>query len=133
MTYPFSNFYPYKKVFYDCGVILKTPEHYYQAEKTINHYDRLKVLCAETPGQAKRLGAKVKLRPDWEQVKFNVMVCAQELKVYSEHDYYQLVKNGTSEDFIEYNHWHDNEWGSCTCTKCADKPKKNLLQKVLLK
>jgi ribA/ribD-fused uncharacterized protein len=132
LAYAFSNFLPYKKSFQHCGIVVKTPEHFYQQAKTENTFQKIDILNAETPGRAKRLGAKCKLRPEWEEVKYGVMYKAQELKVFSEPDYRELVKNATPYEFIEWNYWHDNEWGSCVCEKCTDKPKKNLLQKVLL-
>jgi predicted NAD-dependent protein-ADP-ribosyltransferase YbiA (DUF1768 family) len=37
-----------------------------------------------------------------------------------------------NEELIEGNYWHDNCWGSCTCIKCADRPKQNALGKILM-
>lgn len=130
--YPFSNFLPYTHNPLYEGIIIKTPEHYYQAEKAFYTEDKIRILECETPGKAKRLAAKVTLRDDWEKVKTQVMYRAQMLKALNDPDYAELICNSSPKDFIEYNHWHDNEWGSCVCENCKDKPKKNLLQKVLM-
>ena len=56
-----SNFYP----LWD-GTL--TVEHLYQAAKCELSDDVLHVLAAPTPGDAKRRGRQVALRPDWELV-----------------------------------------------------------------
>jgi predicted NAD-dependent protein-ADP-ribosyltransferase YbiA (DUF1768 family) len=35
------------------------------------------------------------------------------------------------EELIEYNEWHDNFWGMCTCNVCANKTHQNKLGKLL--
>ena len=42
-----------------------TVEHRYQAAKTTDPDERAAILAAATPGKAKRLGGKCRLRPDW--------------------------------------------------------------------
>lgn len=132
MSYKFSNFLPYPKETTHFGVVLKTPEHYYQAEKTDDIDEKLMVLNAPTPGEAKRLGRKVTLVNNWEIIKTGVMYDAQFLKCWRDSAYMALVANADPEDFIEYNNHHDNIWGSCLCERCANVEKQNLLQKVLL-
>jgi ribA/ribD-fused uncharacterized protein len=134
MPYLFSNFIPYKErlTFPKTDIVLLTPEHYYQAYKSKNKQEQEKILTAPTPGKAKRLGRKITLRPDWEDIKFSVMINAQWLKVIHETDYFNLVLNADAEDFIEYNNHHDNIWGHCLCNNCKNKPKENLLQQALL-
>ena len=48
------------------GVVFPTMEHYFQAMKATNQEDLLEIAKAPTPGKAKRLGRKVKIRLDWE-------------------------------------------------------------------
>ena len=50
-----------------------TVEHAYQAAKTLDEDGRKAILEAPTPGKAKRMGRKVRMRPDWEDVKLSVM------------------------------------------------------------
>ena len=66
-----SNFWP-ATVVYD-GVEYPAVEHAYQAAKTENFNDRAIIRSAATPGLAKRLGAQVKLRKDWEKIRVLVM------------------------------------------------------------
>jgi ribA/ribD-fused uncharacterized protein len=53
-----------------------TVEHYFQACKARNRRGFDNVLACGTPGGAKRAGRQLELRPDWEQVKFDVMLHA---------------------------------------------------------
>ena len=57
-------------------VLVRTVEHWFQACKATGRRTFDDVLACATPGEAKRAGRKLELRPDWEQVKFEVMLCA---------------------------------------------------------
>lgn len=67
-----SNFYS-SKVSYD-GLEYPTVEHAYQSIKTIDKDMRLKIRNSKTAADAKKLGRKVELRKDWENIKFDVML-----------------------------------------------------------
>jgi hypothetical protein len=49
-------------------VTAPTTEHFFQAMKTLVAEERLEILAASTPRQAKLLGSKCQLRADWEDV-----------------------------------------------------------------
>lgn len=100
---PLSNFYVHNGW---------TVEHEYQAAKTFNFADALRIRTAPTPGQAKRLGRKVKLREDWEEIKDSIMwVCLQaKFSIPELRDY--LLNTGSAV-LIEGNDWGDREWGAC--------------------
>lgn len=66
-----SNFYPCQIEYY--GVKYPTSEHAFQAAKTHNIMQKEAIKKADTPGKAKRLGRKVEIRSDWEEVKDQVM------------------------------------------------------------
>ena len=66
-----SNFYP-ATVFYETRKY-PSAEHAFQAAKTWKHEEIIKIQNAPTPGKAKRLGRKCTLRPDWEEVKDDIM------------------------------------------------------------
>lgn len=66
-----SNFYPCQIEYY--GVKYPTSEHAFQAAKTLNIMQKEAIKKADTPGKAKRLGRKVEIRSDWEEVKDQVM------------------------------------------------------------
>lgn len=125
-----SNFYPVD-IFYD-GKVYPSSEHLYQALKTHDLENREKVRLCSTPLQAKRLGYKIKIRPDWESIKFDCMVKMLLLK-FKQNRNLLLDLLGTGERLlIEGNTWHDNEWGSCVCYRCLDKNGKNLLGRALM-
>ena len=65
-----SNFYP-TKVLFD-GIIYYNSEAAYQAQKCLQQTDKeqFALLSAD---EAKRLGKKVEMRPDWDDVKFKIM------------------------------------------------------------
>ena len=66
-----SNFYAHP-VGID-GDTYPTNEHAFQALKTDDPAERLKVREAKTPTSAKSLGKRVTLREDWDTVRFEVM------------------------------------------------------------
>jgi ribA/ribD-fused uncharacterized protein len=66
-----SNFWPAKVVM--DGATYPTVEHAYQAAKTTDERDRLKIRLADSPGVAKKLGKLVSLRPHWDSINILVM------------------------------------------------------------
>lgn len=105
-----SNFYECL-IIYD-GYAYKSTEAAYQASKCENERDRL-MFVALNPGSAKRLGRNVKLRPDWDEIKIDVM---RDLLYQKFQPYYELgrklVETG-DEDLVEGNTWGDTFWGVC--------------------
>lgn len=67
----FSNFYP-SPILVD-GRIYPTVEHYYQACKTVTEEKHEMIRCARTAAKTKRMGTRIEVRPDWEEVKLDVM------------------------------------------------------------
>src|SRR4051812_40963418 len=53
-----------------------TVEHWYQACKATSRQQFDLILASGTAAQAKQAGRRTELRPGWEQVKFQVMLCA---------------------------------------------------------
>ena len=132
----FSNFRYYPRPIMDraTGIIYRTPEHLYQAAKTLDLDQRRAVAACSTPGKAKRMGRKVDIRPGWEGLKFDVMVYAQTKMVEQDPYYAARLRQSSDEDLIEWNNWHDMTWGHCTCRSmfCKGKKPQNLMQKVLI-
>lgn len=58
-----SNFYPCRVTFN--GMTFSSVEAAFQAAKCADPKDRTRFLTLE-PAQAKRLGRRVKMRPDWD-------------------------------------------------------------------
>ena len=50
-----------------------TVEHYFQSMKASNANDAITIRNASSPAESKRLGKIVTLRPDWAQIKDQVM------------------------------------------------------------
>ena len=106
-----SNFY-HSPIVYE-GIKYPTVEAAFQAAKTFNEIEKKTIAAAATPGQAKRLGRRVSLRPDWEQVKDSVMEELVRLKFTSSPTLaIQLWSTGDRE-LVEGNWWNDTYWGVC--------------------
>ena len=116
----------YEYIFYP------TVEHYFQAMKTTDLKQRQRIAAASTPGQAKRLGRAVELRPDWEDIKEEVMLEGLRLK-FKIPAMREVLLSTQSAELVEGNTWHDNTWGDCSCEKCQNTPGQNLLGKLLMK
>lgn len=132
-----SNFYSHKNIniklpydaqngkFYSSNNV----ETLFQAAKCLKINDIEKILKATTPGQAKRLGKKIELRPDWEIIKTKVMKELIENKfklnpVLKK----QLINIPNDKYIVEMNVWNDKEWGVCSKTLIGN----NKLGKILM-
>lgn len=96
------------------GKSYATVEHAYQAAKTRDAAVAEEIRTARTPGMAKKLGRKVSLRPEWEDVKDAVMLELVRLKFRDPWMRDHLIETGEV-DIVEGNTWHDQYWGDCTC------------------
>lgn len=106
-----SNFYQHP-VFYD-GQVWASNEHAFQAAKTDDLIEKLRIKSALTPGQAKRLGRIAPLKANWELIKVKVMydICFKKFS-QSEELKKKLLDTGDQE-LIEGNYWNDTFWGVC--------------------
>ena len=86
-------------------------ENAYQAAKTFDPALRAQIAAA-TPGQAKRMGQKLGLRPDWERVKLALMADLVSRKFSHEPFRSALLATGDAV-IIEGNPWGDRFWGVC--------------------
>ena len=103
-----SNFF-YSPFEFD-GEIYSTVEHAFQAAKTFDTEQRQSICLAASPAQAKQMGRAVQLRPDWEQVKFDIMLALLRLK-FSQADLRQKLLDTGDSELIEGNTWGDKVWG----------------------
>jgi ribA/ribD-fused uncharacterized protein len=120
--FPFSNFAPCE--IHWLGEVYPTVEHFFQAMKTTDPAERERIRTAPTPGQAKRLGRKVQLRPDWQQAKLALMEFALRQK-FSRPEWAATLRDFEGE-IVEWNTWHDNIWGKCTCPRCQSQGENQL-------
>ena len=123
-----SNFY-FSPMIID-NVVYTTNEHFFQAMKSLNPKERQAIALAPTPGKAKRLGRKVSLRKDWEDIKEEVMLTGLRHKFSNPELRKKLLATG-NEELIEGTTWHDNYWGICDCEACGGQGK-NRLGKLLM-
>jgi ribA/ribD-fused uncharacterized protein len=91
------------------------------------------IALANTPGLAKSRGRSVKIRGDWEQVKYEIMYAVQ-MDKYQQNPQLlkKLLATGDAE-LEEGNWWHDNIWGNCKCDRCKDIEGRNMLGEILMK
>ncbi len=104
-----SNFWPAEIEFE--GVKYPTVEHAYQSAKTLDMNERHRIAALPTPAEAKAAGRALKLRDDWERVKFDVMEQCVRQK-FTKHDDLrrQLLDTGNAA-LEEGNTWGDRVWG----------------------
>lgn len=84
------------------------------------------------PGEAKRLGRKLPLRPDWEDVKERLMLELLTNKFTQNDELRRKLLETGSAVLVESNTWHDNYWGACTCPRCSLSVRNNKLGFLLM-
>lgn len=95
------------------GEVARTSEHAFQALKCVEPIEAADVLACEEPGEAKRLGRRMLLRPDWEEVKQDVMLACLRAK-FAEYAVLRLRLAATGyRMLVEGNTWGDMTWGAC--------------------
>lgn len=94
------------------GVAYGSVEHAFQAAKTLNRAERERIRQLASPGEAKRAGRRLTLRPDWDQVKLHVM---RELvrQKFLEPALCNRLLQTHPRPLVEENHWGDRFWGVC--------------------
>ena len=127
----FSNFSPHPIQLE--GISWQTVEHYYQAQKFVGTENEGLVSVirdAKTPAEAAAIGRDRthKLRPDWEQVKPQVMWQGVLTKFLTHADI-QAILLDTSEELIVEDSPTDYYWG-CGRDKTGQNQLGNILMKV---
>lgn len=124
--YEFSNFHQ--------SIIGKenwpTVEHFYQANKTLDSEEKVKVLAALTPNIAKKLGKQLTLRPDWEEVKYDIMYAGVKEKFTRHNNLKHLLLRTGNKQIIEWTWWGDKIWGMCSKTEKGCNALGKILQMV---
>jgi len=126
-----SNFYERRLNF--CGKYYATSEHAYQAFKATTEEDHELVRLQTSPRMTKKYGGEIKIRADWEDIKYDLML--EIVREKFKDPYLKNLLEKTGDKYLEEtNWWHDNTWGNCTCgrDKCKDEGK-NYLGKILMK
>lgn len=94
-------------------------EHAFQAAKVQRGDEATRALIISackadgtpSPSHAKRLGARVKLRPDWEDIKVNVMRALLRVKFDQASDLGTRLLLTGGKHLVEGNDWNDTFWG----------------------
>lgn len=103
-----SNFYPCQVTWED--ETYPTVEHAFQAAKTHDVDERATIRNARGPVDAKRMGRRVSLRQDWDEVKVSVMETLIRDKFSDPRLRDRLLSTGDAA-LIEGNTWGDRYWG----------------------
>ena len=97
-----SNYYPYAPIVYK-EINFPTSEHFFHACKTHDKQQQLLIINSNSPGMAKKNGKVVTLRPDWEEVKVNIMRFTLYLKFTQNSNIMKKLLDTTNEELVEYN------------------------------
>lgn len=108
-----------------------TTEAAFQAAKTTSFEQQFAISIADTPGQAKRLGRRVTLRPDWERIKDKVMLDILRLKFTKGSEYARMLEDTGDAILVEGTTWHDQYWGICKCDEHGGRGV-NMLGQILM-
>lgn len=87
-------------------------EYEYQAAKAKYYDDYIKIMSAESAGEAKKLSKTIIIREDWDSIKLVVMEMLLRKKFASEPLKSKLISTGNA-FIIEGNDWGDTYWGVC--------------------
>lgn len=134
MITSFQGDYEFLSNFYPCtitlgGLTFPSVENAYQAMKCVNPSDMIQFTNIG-PAEAKKLGRKVTMRSDFDNIKYNVMRSLLDQK-FEDKTFKKMLLDTAPESIVEGNYWHDNYWGICTCEKCRNEIGYNHLGELL--
>lgn len=104
--YCFSNFGPGKVTVF--GYTFDNGEAAFHSQKDVS---RAQDFVGLDPSAAKKLGRRVKLRPDWENVKDKVMKEVVTAKFTQNKDLQKILLDTGDQILVEGNTWGDTYWG----------------------
>lgn len=112
----FEGEYRFLSNFYDYTICVKgrlfaSSEHAYQAAKTFDPWEQKRVQQARSPFAAKREGRKATLRPDWDNVKIEVMRIVLSCKFPEGGALVPKLLATAEEELVEGNDHGDDYWG----------------------
>lgn len=113
----FTNEYAFLSNFYECkikdyeGNEFNSAEAMFQSYKTTDPKIREK-FAKMSPKEAKDAGRKVKLRPDWEEIKFDVMWYVIYQKFSQDNILTRKLIETSGMRLVEGNIWGDKYWGA---------------------
>lgn len=127
--YFLSNFYQREFTLY--GKTCASGEHGFQAAKAATEENHERVRLEKTAYRAKLLARRIKLRPDWAEVKVDLMEQVLRAKFADPKMGQKLLGTGDTQ-LIEGNDWGDTVFG-CVRGKDGEWRGHNHLGKLLMK
>lgn len=122
--YFLSNFYETPVTF--AGITYRNNEAAFQAQKVLSKEEQTEFSNLNA-SEAKKLGRKVLLRKDWEDVKVLLMQGIVDAK-FDQHPELAALLIDTGDEYLEEgNTWGDKIWGT------VDGKGQNLLGQILMK
>ena len=112
------------------GIVWPCVESAYQAAKSTVLEERARVLACRTPGEAKRLGRTLTLRPGWDELRLGVMLGLVRQKFRAGRPLAARLLATESVRLIEGNMWGDAFWGVDARTGCGENHLGRLLMQV---
>jgi len=100
------------------GISYQTTEHYFQAQKFVNEKIQRRIINANTPNEAARLGRNrnFPLRKGWESMKDDVMLTAIRAKMEQHEDVREALLSTGDAILVEHtardSYWADGGDGS---------------------
>ena len=94
------------------GITYLNNEAAFQAAKVLDNKER-ETFAGLQANEAKKLGRRVQLRPDWEEVKNQVMYDVCLAKFTQNVDLRAKLLSTGDEELVEGNTWGDTCWGVC--------------------
>ena len=102
----------------------------FQSAKCVNEKERRQFTKSSiTPSEAKRMGRRVRLRPDWEQIKDGIMEEIVRAKFFQIEPFARKLMDTGNAELMEGNTWGDTYWGVDLFTMQGQ----NKLGKILMK
>lgn len=103
-----SNFYEAPVTYR--GLTYGSNEAAFQAQKCMTETERAE-FTALRPSDSKRMGRRVRLRPDWEDVKIGIMEDIVRAKFTQNADLKAMLLATGEAELEEGNNWNDTFWG----------------------
>lgn len=117
MINSFDSKYAFLSNFYECkveynGITYGSSEAAFQAQKAKTTEERLQ-FAELSPMASKKLGRKVELRSNWEEIKLAEMYHIVLAKFTQNPDLAEKLIATGDEELVEGNYWRDTYWGVC--------------------
>lgn len=114
------------------GLTFTNAEAAFQSEKVDDDSSRY-AFCKLPAHAAKKLGRTVRLRPNWSQMRNEVMENVLRAKFNWENGLAEMLVDTGDREIRPENVRHENYWGVCQCSECAGKKGENHMGKILMK